>query len=252
SGSFVNAFVWRMHENKNWVSGRSECVWCHHHLGLWDLIPVLSWLWLKARCRYCQKRISLQYPLVEIMVALVFVLSYMFWPRPISEIQIVILALWLICATGLIALAIYDLRWMLLPSKIIYAVFGVALVMTLLSIIQSSDRPRAIVYFLIATLIGGGFFYVIYILSKGRWIGGGDVRLGYLLGLLAATPSKSFLVLFIAALMGCIVGAYMAVFHKMKRSTPLPFGPFLIAAMLIVELAGGGIIGLYSRLLIPA
>src|SRR4051794_22477009 len=75
-GSFINAAVWRIHTKKSIINDRSECPNCHHKLGFFDLIPVLSWLYLGGKCHYCHKPISAQYPLVELVTAGLFVLSY--------------------------------------------------------------------------------------------------------------------------------------------------------------------------------
>ncbi len=109
-GSFVNALVWRVHEKKGIVAGRSQCVRCGHQLSPADLVPILSWMRLRGRCRYCSQSISLQYPLVEIACAVVFVASYYFWPTIVVGGQWLLLASWLSVSVGLLALAVYDLR----------------------------------------------------------------------------------------------------------------------------------------------
>ena len=79
-GSFVNALVWRLHEGKDWVRARSMCTQCHHELQPFDLVPILSWIWLRGKCRYCHKSISVQYPIIEAMVMVLFLLSYVLCP----------------------------------------------------------------------------------------------------------------------------------------------------------------------------
>ncbi len=248
AGSFINAFVWRLHEHKDWIKGRSECIYCHHPLGVLDLIPIVSWMALKGRCRYCHKAISMQYPIVEAFMSSLYVLSYLFWPNTIKGAEIIVFTLWLIVSTGLVALAIYDVRWMLLPSKIIYSLLVASSAMALITILISSNRLATFLSFILGSLIGGGLFYIIYQVSKGKWIGGGDVRLGFLVGLLAATPVRSFLLLFIASLLGATLILCLIAAKRLKRSSLVPFGPFLIAATFIVQLAGQPIIHLYSNL----
>src|SRR5438105_4077844 len=85
-GSFINALVWRIHEKKDWVRQRSQCPHCGHKLAAKDLVPVISWLALRGRCRYCGKPISLQYPLVELAMAAVFISSYYFWPGGVAGV----------------------------------------------------------------------------------------------------------------------------------------------------------------------
>lgn len=250
-GSFVNAFVWRFHEHRNWVSERSECVDCHHALSARDLIPIFSWLLVGGKCRYCHKKISIQYPLVELLTALVFILSYLLWPVAIISIQIAIFALWLINLTGLISLLIYDLRWMLLPTKIVYSLTALAIIMGILNIISTRDVLGAIISYVASCAIGGGIFYILFQISKGKWIGGGDVRLGFLLGIIAATAGKSFLLIFIAAALGSLVSIPLFLTGKLKANRVIPFGPFLIVASFIVQFEGSYIIRWYMNTFIP-
>lgn len=246
-GSFTNAFVWRVHEKKNFLNDRSECVHCHHKLSAMDLIPIVSWTLLRGKCRYCHQAISPQYPLVEACVASLFVISYVFWPLKLNGYEIAVFALWLAIATGLVALAVYDLRWMILPTKIIYALLILALALAIISILNSGTRFTMTLDYILSFLIGGGIFYLIYILSKGKWIGGGDVRLGFLLGLLAAAPARSFMLIFIASLIGTAISIPLVGMSRLKRSSLIPFGPLLILALFIVQFAGQDIIHWYSQ-----
>lgn len=249
-GSFVNAFVWRLHEDKNWVNARSECTKCHHKLKALDLVPLLSWIWLKGKCRYCHRKISLQYPVIEATVPILFLLAYTFWPVPIKGSEAVIFALWLLITTGLVALAIYDLRYMLLPTKLVYALLLIALVMSVLTIAISNGPLATSVGMLGGSLVGGGIFYILHTISKGKWIGGGDVRLGFLLGLLVATPLRSFLLIFIASLIGAVVSLTLMSISKLKRTSLIPFGPFLISGLFVVQFFGQHIINWYKSLFI--
>src|SRR4051812_40657220 len=116
-GSFINALIWRLHENKDWVKGRSQCPNCGHVLAAKDLIPVLSWLALRGRCRYCGRTISKQYPVVELLTGVAFAASYLYWPETLSESgQKLLLITWLTSLVGLMALLVYDFKWMLLPN----------------------------------------------------------------------------------------------------------------------------------------
>ena len=246
-GSFVNAFVWRLHEGRDWVKERSECVHCHHELAAKDLVPVLSWLWLRGKCRYCHKPISAQYPLIEASTAILFVLSWIYWPYLVQGAQIVVFGLWLVILTGLIALLVYDLKWMLLPNKLVFPLTGLAATMQLMIILSNWQGWGKLLSIAIAVLIGGGIFYILFQLSDGRWIGGGDVKLGFLLGLLAGTPAKSLLVIFLAGLLGSLVSLPLIASKKLGRTSTIPFGPFLIVAGIIAVLFGNQIIDWYTR-----
>src|SRR5574337_1009102 len=142
-GSFVNALVWRLRQTElkaqsskpkaknsqfpipnsqfSILTGRSVCPRCHHELAWYDLIPLLSWLFLRGRCRYCHRPISWQYPLVEATMAAVFVISYFYWSGGIFGVGDWLLFItWLAASVGLMALLVYDLRWMILSDRLIY------------------------------------------------------------------------------------------------------------------------------------
>jgi leader peptidase (prepilin peptidase)/N-methyltransferase len=262
-GSFVNALVWRIHEqeaeqgkekpdkkylNKLSVArGRSMCPACQHELAGRDLVPLFSWLSLKGRCRYCGRPISAQYPLLELVTAPLFVASYLWWPAAFSAVQTAVFGLWLALLSGLLALLVYDLRWKLLPNRIIYPLGLVAGVMALINILTVSRPLTAMLNLVLAVAVGGGLFYLIFQVSGGKWIGGGDVKLGWLLGLVAGTPARSVLFIFLAALLGSAVSLPLLVSHRLKRTSTIPFGPFLIIGLIIVQLFGASILHWYTR-----
>ncbi|MEK7599450.1 MAG: prepilin peptidase [Patescibacteria group bacterium] len=267
-GSFANALVWRIHEQEEQAKskkktdkkyqarlsiakGRSMCPDCKHELTAKDLIPVLSWLSLGGKCRYCKMPIPVQYPLVELVTACLFVASYIWWPESLEGTQIVVFGLWQAISTGLMALLVYDARWMLLPNRLIYPLTTVAGLQALI-VISTSDRPlMALINTMAAVVIGGGIFYVLFQVSAGKWIGGGDVRLGWLLGLIVATPTKSILLIFLASMLGTLVSLPLLISKRMKRTSTIPFGPFLIAASVIVVLFGTEILQWYQSVFLP-
>ena len=267
-GSFVNALVWRLHEQETEHTkkkanpkrlkdlsisrGRSMCPDCSHTLSALDLLPVISWLSLGGKCRYCRKPISWQYPLVELLTASLFVLSYLSWPRELQGLEILSFGLWLVMLVGLMALVVYDLRWMLLPNRLTYPLTALASVFAVLNIYNSDGSVLGGVLQLIAALaVGGGIFYILFQLSGGKWIGGGDVKLGWLLGLIVGTPLLSFLFIFIAALLGTLVAVPAMAAGKLKLSRTIPFGPFLIAGAIVSLLYGQIIVDWYTRLFLP-
>jgi prepilin signal peptidase PulO-like enzyme (type II secretory pathway) len=255
-GSFINALVWRLHQaekgkpkNKTLsiVKGRSMCVHCHHTLGAKDLVPLFSWLELRGKCRYCHQPISAQYPLVELLTAVLFVISYLAWPTGfISMFQWLNFVLWLPGITLGVALAVYDSRWMLLPNKLVYIMIGVSLGLVLLRFINDPVVDTLLTAGL-GVLCLAGLFYAFFQLSGGKWIGGGDVKLAIALGLLVGGPTNAFLLLFLASFGGSLVAIPLLMAGKAKRSTHVPFGPFLIAATYIVYLFGSYITLWYER-----
>src|SRR5438132_1586903 len=169
AGSFVNAAVWRLHgqgkrqklKNRSLsiLHGRSMCPHCRHELAAADLIPIISWVALKGRCRYCKRPISIQYPLVELATAAVFSLSYVWWPVSLAgNGQRLLLATWLVCSVGLMALLAYDFKWLLLPNRFIYPSLAVALVGRLGYIIFfSNDIAHSFWLLAFGLLIASGF-----------------------------------------------------------------------------------------------
>ncbi|MEK9196125.1 MAG: prepilin peptidase, partial [Patescibacteria group bacterium] len=151
-GSFVNALVWRVYQQSlpkakrpkkvdlSIQKGRSVCPNCHHVLGWQDLLPVISWLGLRGKCRYCSKPILWQYPLVEILTAVIFVISYLFWPFEFTGTEVVIFGLWLAVVVNLVALAVYDVKWMLLPNRLVKFALGFAVVLSWITISARSGE----------------------------------------------------------------------------------------------------------------
>jgi prepilin signal peptidase PulO-like enzyme (type II secretory pathway) len=275
-GSFVNALVWRINEQSKLakqskkskslknkatpskytkkdlsiLKGRSMCPSCQHTLASKDLIPLLSWLQLGGKCRYCHKSISVQYPLVELSMALLFLASYIWWPFMLHGSQIALFVLWLAILVGLLALVVYDIRWFLLPNRIIYPLSVLAIAYAIISIFSSGKVLTNLLDVVIAVVIGGGIFYLLFQVSGGKWIGGGDVRLGWLLGLIAGTPGKAVLFIFLASIIGTLVSLPLLLNKRLKKSSLIPFGPFLIAGMVITELFGSRMIHWYTQTLI--
>lgn len=251
-GSFVNALVWRVHHKKDWVRARSQCTHCGHQLSAQDLIPVFSWLYLRGRCRYCKKPISIQYPTVELAAAVVFVLSYLYWPNPLQGGQLVLFVTWLACSVGLLALLLYDLKWMILPNTILYPTLLAAVAGQLIYLVGfEPHKLHALVIWGWSVVIASGIFWLLFTASKGKWIGYGDVRLGWLTGTLLMGPLKSALMIFIASAIGTLVILPLIAADKKKLSAKIPYGPYLITATFICMLFGDSIIDWYKRMFLP-
>lgn len=232
-GSFVNALVWRLKKNKNWVNGRSMCTHCKHKLAPRDLIPVISWLSLKGRCRYCRKRID-DSPLTELLTGLIFAISYAAWPYGFDGEGWFRLVIWLIAVTILAAMFLYDLKWMLLPDKLTYSLFGLAFVQTVAIFFLRDFDFEVLRLGLISMVIGGGLFHVLYLGSRGKYIGGGDVKLGYAYGLLLLDPILPWLALTVASVSGSLIAGFLLLTKRAKMNTKLPFGPMLILGVVVV------------------
>ncbi|MDD5527501.1 MAG: prepilin peptidase [Patescibacteria group bacterium] len=251
-GSFTNCFVWRLHENET-LWDRSYCPKCRKLIAWFDNIPVLSFLFLRGRGRCCGKKISWQYPLVEFSTACLFALSfYLLAKNLLGEASLsdnlyliadnkFILSLikdWLIIF-ALTTIFIYDLRWYLIPDKV---ALPAALLIFLLNIFLGYNWLTL----LICAIIGGGFFLLQFLVSQGKWVGGGDIRLGILLGFATGRYDELILAILLTYFIGSIIGVGLVIFGKKDWSSKVPLGVFLAPALLITLFWGQRIIGWYT------
>ncbi len=230
-GSFLNCLAWRAYEGES-LNGRSHCRACKKTIAWYDNIPVLSFFLLRARCRNCEQKISWQYPLVEAITALLFVAAYLATPFD----WLLIARNWFILSV-LTVIFIMDARWYVILDKISLPACVVALIVNLYRGVSWQEL-------LISATIGTGFFLAQYLISRGRWIGGGDIRLGLFLGLALGWPGV-LAAIFIGYAIGAIVGIIMLGMGKKKMGSMVPLGTFLSLAGAITLLYGEKIISWY-------
>lgn len=242
-GSFVGALTWRMRHKMDFVRARSECEHCHHTLSAFDLVPIISWLALRGRCRYCHAKISVITLAIEVVMAIIFALSFIFWPSGqlytgtglVDIWQVVLFILWLIIVVIMVALLVYDYRWRLLPNRLMLPLICVSLIFSILSniFVQEINLLNYILSVLLGLLPVAGVYGLIYFFSGGRLIGFGDVKFGIAVGLLFSWQG-ALLVLVIANVLGSLVSLPMLILGKVKMNSQMAFGPFLIIATLSV------------------
>ena len=236
-GSFVNCLVWRLHENKT-ILGRSICPHCKHQLAWYDNIPLLSFIFLRGKCRYCGEKISWQYPTVELITALLFVLAFFIH---FSGSNFLLLARDWFLISVMIIIFIYDLKYYLildiisLPSILIMFIFNLLLGFNLLNL-------------LISGIIGGSFFLIQFIISKGKWLGGGDIRLGLLMGVSLAWPMSLFAIL-LAYVLGSLISVPLLILKKKSFKSEIPLGAFLAPATIITLFWGEVVLNWYLNLI---
>lgn len=270
-GSFVGASVWRLRarqlqldtehgekvrksdeqqivklQKKSLSKDRSVCLHCGHQLAWYDLLPIISWLSLKGKCRYCRKSIGWFEPVIEVGMAVFFVASYLFWPYTlVSTLDIAQFVIWLIAGVLLAILFVYDMRWYLLPNSVVFPLIGLGLINTLLVLYSKEFAVSEVIGVLYGCAILSGLYYLIYVLSHYKWVGFGDVKLGLALALLLADWRLSALALFLANLIGTIIYLPLMMKGSVKRKSHIPFGPLLIGGWLIAGLFGTSIIAWY-------
>lgn len=235
-GSFLNCLIYRLETGQSFLQGRSLCPHCKHQLAFWDLIPVFSFLFLKGKCRYCQKTISCQYPLVEIATGILFVLFFAI-RLPLIDIRETGL---LIIIPFLIIIFIYDLKHYIIPDKVIYPAIGIALIFALIHSLKLD--------LLLSALAAAVFFAAILLISRGKWMGAGDIKLAFLMGLVLGWPNI-LVALFLAFLTGAIIGVALIVFGRKTLKSEVPFGPFLVAGTFLALFLGENIINWYLSLI---
>lgn len=240
AGSSMTCLGERTAEGKSWFRGRSRCDFCHHILHAGDLIPVVSFLLNHGRCRYCGKRLSVRYLWTEIMTGILFVL--IFAGEQVFDFNVFLK--WCICSI-LLALSITDLDSYLIPNSYIVfltALWGVNLLQE--ELCGRINGYRILNDFAGALVPSAGMFFLSLIMDrflKKESMGGGDIRLLFVLGLLTGFPLC--LVLLISSSM---IGLIMALIMKKEK---IPFGPCISIGMIIVMLYGNEILSGYLRLL---
>ena len=215
---------------------RSRCLSCGHQLGLRDLIPLISWLSTRGRCRYCGKRIGYFEPLMELSLAVAFMVSFLAWPWHLAGLQWVLFAVWCVSLVALIMLVAYDIKWRILPDFLTVSYGLVSLVFVVLRYFIVNDVK--LYSLVIALIIMSGVYGVLYLISKGKWIGLGDVKLGVGLGLILASWQTAFVGLFLANLIGCVLVIPGLASKKLKANSEIAFGPLLALGSFISFFVG--------------
>ncbi|MBI2017850.1 prepilin peptidase [Candidatus Daviesbacteria bacterium] len=295
-GSFVKALADRSLSNKSFW-GRSYCLNCKKKLQWYDLFPILSYLTLQGRCRYCGKKIGLEYLVVEISMGIL--VGFLFWQNLINfqflisaseggvnyfhsiinyqlSIFIIDLLIKIFFISVLVALVLTDLKKMLIPDRIILPAITLGFIMAGL---LAAYKIGYLYYHLLnhpvgkyllfphsdyfgqhalellhpfltgvfSALLIGGFFYLLIIITKGKGMGGGDVKLGAFIGLMLGFPN-SLVALILAFFSGAIVSILLLASGRKKIGQVIPFGPFLVIGALIALFWGDKIFNWYIKL----
>jgi leader peptidase (prepilin peptidase) / N-methyltransferase len=238
-GSFVDALTWRLHNGRSLLSGRSECESCHTTLGFVELIPLVGWALLRGRCRHCGAGIGVQAPLAEAALATLFVLSYAAWsPRWGGIRGGLSFGLWLACLVLLAALAVYDLRWMRLPDAIVVPLLPLGLAQAVLRAGTRPTPPALLAHALLGAAALGGLYALVHVVSRGQWIGLGDVKLALVAGVLLGGPRPALLALLLANVFAAAVAVAGLLAGRIRRDRRMPMGPFLVGGVVVAALYG--------------
>ena len=222
-GSFLNVCIYRMPREQSIVRPRSKCTACAHPIAWYDNIPVVSFLWLRGRCRHCHKRIALRYPVVELLTAASTVaVTARFGPGPVGLVYVAF-----VCA--LIVASFIDLEFQIIPDEISLGGLAVGVLLSLLipSLHGTLSRLVALERSVIGLLVGGGALYatglVGDLLFRKESMGGGDIKLLAMAGSILGWKLV-VVTFFIAPMIALLPGLLVLLF---KRSHVIPYGPFL-------------------------
>lgn len=235
-GSFLNVVIYRMDMAES-LMGRSYCRHCKAQIAWYDNIPFFSFLILKGRCRDCEKKISWQYPAVEIATGIIFaIVGYVYFDMANSASWMTTIY-FLGIMSALLVIFVYDLLHMEIPGLILWPAIGWAIGFNLFFDFKSVEIGNNILNSVtysgaLAGLVAFLFFFILVVVSKEKWMGMGDAQLAILLGLILGWP-KIILGLMMAFFLGALIGLILIALKKKKMSSQLPFAPFMILGSLI-------------------
>lgn len=230
-GSFLNVVIWRLPAGRGLAHPGSACPACGAHIRWYDNVPVISWLWLRARCRSCGVVISWRYPAVELTTAILFGLAAHRFGLALDLLPAMLLL------AALVAIAFIDLDHQIIPDVITLpgTVAGAALSVAI--------HPAGWLNTVLGVVIGGGLFFVIILVSGGG-MGGGDMKLGAMMG-----AFLGWKLVLLAILLGVFAGGAVAITLLTTgikgRKDPVPFGPFLALGAVLSLLWGNGLLSWY-------
>lgn len=245
-GSFLNVVILRHNTGQSVVRGESHCFNCGKKLGWLEMVPILSFIFLRGRCKNCQSKISLQYPIVEFVTGVVFLCVFLKiqqmpdW-QTISGLITACYSLLFFCL--LIVISAYDMRHQIIPDKIVYLLAGVTVIPVVYKLFSIDNFPQLLSIFrwqnMAAGLFLAMFFAFFWLVSGGRWMGLGDAKLGLGLGWFLGLP-KALLALVFSFWLGAIVGLTLMLVERKKYqiSSAIPFGPFLALGAFLAFMFG--------------
>ncbi|HBB27064.1 TPA: prepilin peptidase [Candidatus Gracilibacteria bacterium] len=264
-GSFASVLIWRIKSGEGGiVTGRSHCPRCQHTLGALDLFPIFSYIFLRGKCRFCREKISPIYPLLELTTGLLFMISgYMLVDQTLlfsgSLPEVMKLGFFLIVAFVTIVFVFYDILFMEIPDEVLisaniflFALLFVASVggnIPLFDHFLPFDNQILNIPLINASLGAFGifaFFYIQIVLSGGKWMGGGDLRIALFMGLVGGAKIAA-LGLLLAYFAGSVIGIILLLYNR-NRNTEVPFGPYLALGLYVSLFLYAPIMDWYTKL----
>ena len=227
AGSFLQVVIYRLRRQEAWWAGRSYCPHCRRRIRWYDLFPLVSFLILRGRCRFCRRRLARQYPLVELAAGGLFFLGALYLPWDLT-----LVTYWAAVAFFTV-LFVYDAAYYLVPDKVSLPAIAVIFLLNLM-------RGLSLGPLVLGAALGGAWFLAQFLVSRGRWVGGGDIRLGLLLGVLLGYPLL-VLGLLLTYIGGSLIALFLLGLGRKKLDSRLPFATMLLPSALAVFLWGENI-----------
>ncbi len=228
-GSFANVVIHRLPIGKSVVRPRSACPKCGKPVVWYDNIPLFSWLWLRARCRFCQSAISIRYPFVELLTGALWAAAYWKFGMTFTAAEVMILTF------GLIVVTFIDLDEMIIPD--VFSLPGIVLGFAF----SLLNPDRSWIDSLIGILLGGGFLWSIaciyYLITKKEGLGGGDIKLLAWIGAFLGWQCIPFVIL-CSSITGSLIGVMISLKSKDGLKAMIPFGPFIAFAAILYIYSG--------------
>ncbi|KXZ40794.1 type 4 prepilin peptidase 1 Aspartic peptidase. MEROPS family A24A [Alkalithermobacter thermoalcaliphilus JW-YL-7 = DSM 7308] len=233
-GSFLNVCIYRIPKGKSIIYPSSSCTICNNKLKFFDLIPIISYIFLKGKCRYCENKISIKYPLIELTNGIIYLILFLKFGLSILTIK------YFIISSILIVITFIDYEYTIIPDELIIFGFISVFIIYLLD-----NFSIGFINSFIGLLVGGGLFLTIALITKGA-MGGGDVKLMGLLGF-AIGPLNILLNAFLSFMIGAIICIVLLSLGIKNKKDYIPFGPFIAVAWFITIYFGNGIISWYVK-----
>lgn len=239
-GSFLNVYIYRLHTGRS-LAGRSHCMSCGTTLRWYDLLPIVSYIWLRGRCRYCSAYITTRYALVELLTGLLFV------GVVLVESSWFMALIYCLIMSVLVIILVYDYYHLIIPNRLVLVLLALATLVLAQMWWVEGDVARILIN-VVSAVAGGAFFAFLWVVSKGRWVGLGDAKLAVPLGLLVGAEAVFSLVV-LAFWVGALISlTYLAFLYLRRRGqthlrflpqqltmkSEVPFAPFLILSFWII------------------
>jgi leader peptidase (prepilin peptidase)/N-methyltransferase len=251
-GSFLNVVIYRSVHNDSPLRGRSYCDSCKKPIRWYDNIPVVSFILLRSRCRYCKAEIPWEYPAVEFLTGALFVWWYVvgftFFQLGSSPFSVIQPLFWLLVGVLFLVICFADVSYYIIPDSAVILLTGIVIGYRTLLVSQHIMIGHDFLLSIMSGLFASCFFLSLVLLTKGKGMGFGDVKLIIPLALLQGWPNIT-VGLFLAFCSGAIVGVMLILAQRAKLKQVIPFGPYLIFSTFVTLIFGNELLSWYLHFL---